>query len=337
MVSHYFYPSVGGTETVTEMFANEMTHQGHLVKVVTETPINFKSKDKGFVEQKTFPYDIVRNPSKREFFELVKWCDVLVHQQISLKFFWPLFVLRRPWILVYHGPGYPNNWNGRVKHFMSHFAHNIVVSNFSARKYHLRHYKVIHNAYDNNIFKQTNFGEREGFVFVGKVCYSKGCDILLRAWDEFCERHAEGGNLLLIGGGAQTDEIKAIAEKMRHRDRVSFYGFAQKEKIVELLNERRVMCVPSTGTEAFGLVVIEGMACGCTMIGNDSDGVEEALGGCGYTFKCKDWKDLLDKMEQAYFNHKETLNIELKRKQWLESRSLENVVKEYIEEFYYLT
>lgn len=322
---------------MTEMFADEMKRQGHAVKVVTETPLIFGSKGKGFLEQKTFAYDVVRNPSKREFYELVKWCDVLVHQQISLKFFWPLIVLRRPWFLVYHGPGYPRNWNGRLKHFMSHFAHNIVVSHFSARKYNLHHYKVIHNAYDNTIFRQTNFGTRDGFVFVGKICFSKGCDILLKAWDMFCERHAEGGNLLMIGGGAETDKIKAIANGMRHKDRVSFYGFAQKEKTAELLNERRVMCVPSTGTEAFGLVMIEGMACGCTMIGNDSDGVEEALGGCGYTFKCKDENDLLAKMEQAYFNHSESPDMERKRRQWLDSRSLENVVKEYINEFYAAT
>jgi len=315
------------------MFADEMIRQGHSVKVVTETPLAFKSKDKGFVEQKTFRYDVVRDPSLRDFFLLVKWCDVLVHQQISLKFFWPLFVLHRPWFLVYHGPGYPNNWNGKIKHFLSHFAHNIVVSNFSARKYHLLHYKVIHNAYDDTVFKQTNFSERDGFVFVGKICYSKGCDIILMAWDKFCDRHTEGGNLLMIGGGDETDQIKAIASKMRHRDRVSFYGFAQKDKIAELLNDRRVMVVPSTGTEAFGLVVLEGMACGCTMVGNDGDGVEEALCGCGYTFRCKDKDDLLYKMEQAYFATDANPDTYLKRKQWLESRTLKNVVRQYIMEF----
>lgn len=44
------------------------------------------------------------------------------------------------------------------------------------------------------------------------------------------------------------------------------------------------MIVPSIYNEAFGIVTLEGLACGCRCIVSDGDGLHEAVGKYGTLF-----------------------------------------------------
>ena len=86
MTSEFFYPHIGGLESITESLADEFTRMGHNVKIVTSTTE---------IGDKIFPYDVIRNPSLKNMWDSYRWCDVFVHQQLSLKRIWPLFFKRK--------------------------------------------------------------------------------------------------------------------------------------------------------------------------------------------------------------------------------------------------
>ncbi len=53
------------------------------------------------------------------------------------------------------------------------------------------------------------------------------------------------------------------------------------DALARLLNRHRVLVVPSRWEEPFGIVALEGAACGCVVVGTRSSGLVEAIGPCG--------------------------------------------------------
>ncbi|MDJ0708316.1 MAG: glycosyltransferase, partial [Leptolyngbyaceae cyanobacterium MO_188.B28] len=49
-------------------------------------------------------------------------------------------------------------------------------------------------------------------------------------------------------------------------------------------NQHQIMVVPSLWAEPFGVVALEGIACGCVVVGSEAGGLTEAIGPCGVTF-----------------------------------------------------
>jgi glycosyltransferase involved in cell wall biosynthesis len=103
MTSVGFYPNIGGIESVTEYLADEFVRLGHEVKIITRTA------DDG---SKTFPYEVIRKPKAKQLWNAYRWCDVFVHQAISLYWLWPALSFRKPWFVVYHQSRYPSTLRG---------------------------------------------------------------------------------------------------------------------------------------------------------------------------------------------------------------------------------
>jgi glycosyltransferase involved in cell wall biosynthesis len=58
----------------------------------------------------------------------------------------------------------------------------------------------------------------------------------------------------------------------------------QGEEIAAALNRHRFLVVPSSYEEAFGIVALEGLACGCVPIVSERGGLVDAIGKHGYVF-----------------------------------------------------
>jgi len=56
------------------------------------------------------------------------------------------------------------------------------------------------------------------------------------------------------------------------------------ETLVRTLNAHEIMVVPSRLAEPFGVVALEGIACGCALIGSERGGLADAIGPCGIVF-----------------------------------------------------
>ena len=92
--------------------------------------------------------------------------------------------------------------------------------------------------------------------------------------------------------------------------------------------------VPSIYTEAFGIVVLEGMSCGCIVIGSDGDGIAEAMGSAGFQFHKGD----ADSLCQALVRASQLTDAEYQEqrklmKENVERLSLNKVASRYIEVF----
>ena len=59
------------------------------------------------------------------------------------------------------------------------------------------------------------------------------------------------------------------------------------------------MVVPSIWNEPFGVVALEGLACGCVVIGSEGGGLKQAVGPAGLTFANGDAEGLASALEQV--------------------------------------
>jgi glycosyltransferase involved in cell wall biosynthesis len=279
LCSHFFYPSVGGIEHVSQTLATQFSLAGHSVKVVTTTP-----ESDGTV----FLFEIVRRPSPLHLLKLVHWAEVIFHNNVSLRVYWPLVLVRRPWVVAHHTwiarPNGSIGFQDRLKQFMVRFARNIAVSKPIAD--HLRvPAVVIGNPYRDDLFRRDPLAVRNrDLIFLGRLVRDKGADILLDALRLLREQNFLP-DLTIAGSGPELRSLQLMVEKFQLTEQVVFVGTQTGPALIELLNRHRIIVVPSRWQEPFGMVVLEGIACGCRAIAARCGGLEEAAGGLAVLFE----------------------------------------------------
>lgn len=70
------------------------------------------------------------------------------------------------------------------------------------------------------------------------------------------------------------------------------------------INEHKLFIVPSIYREPFGIVCLEGLACGCIVIASDTGGIPDAVGDAGVLFTMGDAEALAHEI-QKYINSAE--------------------------------
>jgi glycosyltransferase involved in cell wall biosynthesis len=158
---------------------------------------------------------------------------------------------------------------------------------------------VIPNPYDHQLFRRIPEVLRDrDLVFLGRLVSDKGCDLLLDALAHLREQGVTP-NLSIIGSGPARQALEDQVQRLHLASQVRFIGPQSGETLVRLLNEHRVMIVPSRWNEPFGVVALEGIACGCTVIGSSGGGLPEAIGPCGTTFPNGDFYALAGILNEA--------------------------------------
>jgi len=288
-----FLPQVGGLEINTANLAREMARLGQEVTVVTTTP--------GPGEDDP-AYRVVRSPSPRELLRWTRWCDVFLQQNISLRGLWPLLLVRRPWVVSHHSWICRSNgriaWQDRLKRrLLRHAAGSIAVSRAIAEDLATPSV-VITNAYRDDLFRLLPGVERtRDLVFVGRLVSDKGCDLLLDALALLGERGSRPG-LTIVGEGPERPRLAEQAARLGLADQVEFTGTRGGEELVGILNRHRILVVPSRYKEPFGIVALEGIACGCLVVGSSGGGLGDAIGPCGLTFRNGDTAGLVEILDR---------------------------------------
>ncbi len=313
--SHLFPPSVGGTEEVGGILAHEFTRAGHEVIVLTQTR-----------EVADFPFDVRRNPGLAELAVLTRWSDVVFHNNISLRTGWPLALIRRPWVVAHHiWIARPNGRlaaQDRLKLKTIRGARNIAVSTAIAAKLGVPA-RVIPNPYRDGVFRMGNHGAREGVIFVGRMIPEKGVDILLEALAMLPDVPAT-----IVGDGTDRAALEAAAGS-----NVRFAGMVRDAELAALLNRHRLLIVPSRWEEPFGIVALEGMACGCVPVVARSGGLPDAVGDAGLIFEKGDARALADCIARSLADEARLAELRQRAPAHLERHLPAVIAARYLEEF----
>lgn len=123
-------------------------------------------------------------------------------------------------------------------------------------------------------------------LFVGKFAAFKGIDVLLDAAKQYEDTMNKLGKTvytIIVGSGQLETELKKQAQELNLQN-TYFVGRKNSAEICDLQNLADVSLIPSRN-EPFGLVVIEGTACGHPVIGTNAGGIPDILNTTGKTIK----------------------------------------------------
>jgi len=199
--------------------------------------------------------------------------------------------------------------------------------------------KVIPNGVDTNLFrpkpelrkkmrKLIGIEDKKVILSVGRVVGWKGYQLVIKALKVLPEDWC----YILVGEGEYLEKLKGLAKELEVEKRVFFLGAKKNEELPKYYAVGDVFVQPSIGHEAFGITIIEAMACGLPVVGSKSGGIKELIknGYNGYLFEIGSVKDLVQKVNKA-LEDKETFGTN-GRKFVLENFSWEVIAKRFLKE-----
>lgn len=277
--SYLFDPSVGGIESVSKILADRFAAAGQDVHVITQ------SLGGPILEAN---YRLTRRPSIADIFRLLRWCDLFFQNNISLRSLIPALILRKP-TLVTHQTWLQSvrrgiGWQNRLKQALLRFVTNVAISKAVADRLS-SHSFVIGNPYDDRVFhSMPEIARDKTIVFVGRLVSDKGVDLLLQAL-KLLRRNGFAPDLTIVGGGPEEGDLRKLSAQLGLERQITFAGRQSGNALAQTLSRHRVLAVPSRWAEPFGVVALEGIACGCVVVGSENGGLKEAIGPCGLTFE----------------------------------------------------
>ena len=333
LLSHRFYPDVGGIETISEYLANKFFEAGKDVRLVTWSKDNTQNHD--------YSYEVIRDPTVWTLLKSHHWADVVFENNPCLRLAWPNILFKKPryigiqtWVLD-STQNHPIT--ERIKKFWLSRAKKVIACSDSIRDRCWPEAVTIRNAYQDQIFKKIDQIPRtQDFVFLGRLVSDKGADQAIMAFHHIvAEEHSKGiyknRTMNIIGNGPEKSNLIHLVEKLGMKSSISFLGLLKGEALVKILNQHKYILIPSIWEEPFGIVALEAMACGCIPIVSDGGGLPEAVGGGGLTFRRKDLQSLIDTIKLVSDNSDVAQKLLEEGKNHLLKHHLQYVADQYLE------
>lgn len=133
---------------------------------------------------------------------------------------------------------------------------------------------------------------RKAIIMVGRFCYQKDQDTLIRAIALLPEERYE---LWLLGNGERENELRKLSIQLGVEKRVRFLGI--RMDVANVLKAADIV-VMSSHFEGLSLSNIEGMASGRPFVASDVDGLREVTNGYGILFPHEDAQALANTLRQ---------------------------------------
>ena len=270
LASYPFHPAIGGIETASMLFAGELTRRGHEVTVVTMTAGE---------DEAGWPFAVRRRPGPGGLMALMRRADLVWLNNISLHLAWPAAVIGPPMVTT-HQTWLAPGWRSRVKWRFCTRGGNVFISRAVAARAPLPGV-VIGNPYDDGIFRILDQDDRDHeIVLVARLVADKGVDVLIDALAILAGQGLRPA-ATIIGDGPERGRLRARAAAAGLDGQLVFRGPLRGAALARELNRHRILAVPSRWPEPFGIVALEGAACGCVVVGTAGGGLAEAIGPCG--------------------------------------------------------
>lgn len=167
--------------------------------------------------------------------------------------------------------------------------------------------------------------DRRLAVCVSRLSFEKGIDILV---ESFTHLKDENVDLVVVGDGAQENELLQLAEKCGLNGRVRFVGAKPHDEVPVWINASDLV-VLSSRTEGHPNVLLEALACGRPVVGTNVGGVPEIITSddIGYTVEAEDPAALAEGIKRALARDWDSEKLcEVAR-----ARTWDNVAKDLLE------
>jgi rhamnosyl/mannosyltransferase len=294
-------PIKSGISRVAEQLTSGIRKRGHHVDVLSSNHI--PRYEMGELRLSSMPF---RLPELRNKFQEY---DV-IHLHGPVPTFSDVFLLmglrglekERPGLVyTHHAPIDLHNFAVRpltsiynfTQEFLARLADHVVVTTPSYRKKLSRFvptdrisvipWGVDYERYYSPVQKNGRFT----VVYFGQIRPYKGLPVLLKA-----ARDLEDTRIWVIGNGHSAEKYQQLASSLKIKD-IKFWGHVSDEKAIELLHKSHALVLPSiTRSEAFGIVLLEGMAAGLVPVASHLPGVSDVVGSEGLTFPVGDSRAL---------------------------------------------
>ena len=327
--SYTFAPAIGGIESMSLSLAQEWTRLGHEVTVLTQTPDASSTK-------LSFDFQVVRRPKLRQLRRLILRADVFCQNNISLHSLWPWPCSGTPLVIAHQTWLYSDTRvqaiQTAIKRGFIARATNISIS-VAIRDANAPGSVIIGNAYDSQLFRVIPGIERNReLIFVGRLVKDKGADVLLQAL-AYLREDGLKPRLTLVGSGEEDANLRAQCAELKLESQVEFTGSKRGDELVSLMCAHQIQVVPSTWNEPFGIVALEGIACGCAVVGSEGGGLADAIGPCGRTFPNGDARALAQILKSLLQSREEMEALRSCAPAHLERFTAPFVARAYLEVF----
>lgn len=181
------------------------------------------------------------------------------------------------------------------------FISKAVEKSFEA-KFNIKNKKkaIIYNGISEKFFtkkriKRNEQDNRTNIIFVGRLSYVKGIDILIKAFKEVSQKN-NNIFLTIVGDGEEKQRLASLTKELNVSDKVNFVG--RQLNVIEWLDNADIFVYPSIWKEGFGISVVEAMARGCIPIVSNKGGLPEVIQDFqnGFLFEKGSVNDLIQKI-----------------------------------------
>lgn len=121
--------------------------------------------------------------------------------------------------------------------------------------------------------------QKYDITFVGRLVTRKGCIYLLRALKRLSElRDISGLKVVIVGDGPERSTLEEYAQDNGLSEICHFEGYVSEDEKRSILQSSKLAVFPATGGESFGIVLLEAMAAGATVLAGNNPGYTTVLG-----------------------------------------------------------
>ncbi len=134
---------------------------------------------------------------------------------------------------------------------------------------------IIPNGIDLSTYNFSSNASTSKILYLGRLERRKGVKYLLKAFANLSQKDSKA-ELIIVGDGPDGPKLKQYVKEQKI-PRVSFHGYVDHKKKLQLLAQARVFVSPALYGESFGIVLLEAMAAGVPVVAGDNPGYATVL------------------------------------------------------------